>query len=187
MSEYLEFKDEEMPKRNPNIRNDIYHFSRTKGADGIFIIGIGIALFVIAVGVYYGGSTFIICTPLGVLFLIFFMMFIYDKYFFRKKVVKHGRTYPAIIVRAFEYEKQMGAIHGKRMSFTEYGLVVKYEKGEKEFMGYDGKPENYLENPYCTVYEWNNRTMVADFKVRDKYITKDGKSYSLKPIKKENS
>ena len=45
--------------------------------------------------------------------------------------------------------------------------------------------KKYLENSYCTVYEWKNRLIVADFKVCDKYISEDGKSYYLKTAKKE--
>lgn len=186
MSEYLEFKDEEIPEYNPNPTNDIYHYSGTTDADSALIIGTIVALIVIALGVYYRDdiSTLVICSLLGGLWLFICLGLLHSKHCTRKKIIAEGKAYPAVIIRSFDYINRVGTTHASTLKITEYGIEVKYAKGTIEFTGYDGDAGKYLENPYCTVYEWNNRTIAADFKVRDNYISADGKSYSLKPVKK---
>ena len=186
MSEYLEFKDEEIPEYNPNAKNNIYCVAGTTGVDAWFIIGTLVAIIVIMLGIYlkHDIAAFIICMMVGIIFLFICVSYLYDKYFFQKKLIRNGVVYPAVIIRSFDYVKRVGTTHASTQKITVYGIEVKCAKGIIEFTGYDGDAGKYLENPYCTVYEWNNRTIVADFKVRDKYISTDGKSYSLKPIKK---
>lgn len=121
---------------------------------------------------------------LGGLWLYLSIAFLQSKHCARKKIIAEGKAYPAVIIRSFDYIKSIGTTYASTQKITVYGIEVKYAKGTREFTRYDGDAGKYLENPYCTVYEWNNRTIVADFKVRDKYISADGKSYSLKPVKK---
>lgn len=52
MSEYLEFKDEEIPEYNPNPKKDIYCVNGTKNADGMLILGVIIAMAIIFVGIF---------------------------------------------------------------------------------------------------------------------------------------
>ncbi len=186
MKKYLEFKNEEIPEYNPNIKNDIFRVNGTKNADGMLIIGIIAAMFFIIVGLYYRDdiSTLVICMLVGTIWLFMCVGLLYSKHCARKKIIAEGKAYPAVIIRSFDYIKSIGTTYASTQKITVYGIEVKYAKGTREFTGYDGDAGKYLENPYCTVYEWNNRTIVADFKVRDKYISADGKSYSLKPVKK---
>ncbi len=186
MSEYLEFKDEEIPEYNPNPKKDIYCVNGTKNADGMLIVGIIVSMLIIIFGMYYKDNLILLIGGflLGGLWLFMCIAFLYSKHCMRKKIIAEGKSYPAVVIRAFDYTNSVGTTYASTQKITEYGIEVKYAKGTREFTGYDGDAGKYLENPYCTVYEWNNRTIVADFKVRDKYISADGKSYSLKPVKK---
>ena len=152
----------------------------------MLIIGIIAAVFFIIIGLYYRNdiSTLVICMLVGIIWLFMCVALLHSKHCVRKKIIAEGKNYPAVIIRSFDYIKRVGTTHASTQKITVYGIEVKYAKGTREFTGYDGDAGKYLENQYCTVYEWNNRTIVADFKVRDKYITQDGKSYSLKPVKK---
>ena len=185
MAEYLEFKDEEIPKKNPNAKKDIYRISGTPDADGTLIIGVIVAIAIIILGIYCRKDmlAFGLCIFIGALWFYICMGLLYSKHCMRKKIIAEGKAYPAVVIRSFDYIKRKGTTHASTFKNTEYGIEVKYAKGTREFRGYDGDAGKYLENPYCTVYEWNNRTIVADFKVRDEYISADGKSYSLKPVK----
>ena len=187
MSEYLEFKDEEIPKHNPNPKNDIYHYSGTSDANTSLIVGSLVAITIIILGFYYKDdiSVFIICMLLGGLWLFICIGLLHSKFCARKKIITYGKAYPAVIVHSCDYIKRVGTTHASTLKITEYAIKVKYAKGTMELNGYDGDAGKYLENPYCTVYEWTNRTIVADFKVRDEYISADGKSYSLKPKRRK--
>ena len=186
MPKNLEFKDQEIPEYNPNPKNDSYRVNGTKDADGMLILGVIIAMAIIFVGIFYrkNVSLFIMSMLLGGLWLYLSIAFLQSKHCVRKKIIAEGKAYPAVIIRSFDYIKSIGTTYASTQKITVYGIEVKYAKGTREFTGYDGDAGKYLENPYCTIYEWNNRTIVADFKVRDKYISADGKSYSLKPVKK---
>lgn len=186
MKKYLEFRDEEIPEYNPNTKNDIFRVNGTKDTDVILIIGIIAAMFFIIAGLYYRDdiSTIVICMLVGIIWFSMSIALLHSKHCARKKIIAEGEAYSAVIIRSFDYIKSIGTTHASTQKITEYGIEIKYAKGTREFTGYDGDAGKYLENLYCTVYEWNNRTIAADFKVRDKYISADGKSYSLKPVKK---
>ena len=187
MSEYLEFKDEEIPEKNSNFKNDIYRVGGTSDADGVLIIGMIISIGIIILGIYWSKDkvALIICLILGTLYLYICTALWHSKHYVQKKIMKYGKIYPAVVVRSFSYTKRMGSPNASSIKYTEYGIEVKYAKGTREFKSYDADAGKYLENPYCTVYEWNDRIMVADFKVRDEYISADGKSYSLKPKRRK--
>ena len=186
MSEYLEFKDEEIPKENPNPKNDIFKRDGAKGTDldmaGIMIIGILIIIW----GIYCRKVWFamVFCLLLGGHMVYSLGKCLYQKYAYRKKIIENGSAYPGVIVETFDktHRLQTGQSYG--MDIMTYGVKVKYADKTLLVRELDGDARKYLENPYCTVYEWNGKVIAADFKVRDEYVAPDGKSYSLKPLKK---
>ena len=186
MSGYLEIKDVEAPEYNPNPKNDVYKPYGSVGSDIPLVLGIlvGIICIVCSIWASYSKILFVLCWISGLLAILKFGGLIYCKYIYRKKFIKNGQSYPAIIINAFDYVRSVSN-GGTAINQVEYAIEVRYEDKTVELKGNEVDARKYLENPYCTVYEWNGKVIAADFKVRDEYISADGKSYSLKPVKKK--
>ena len=184
---YLEIKEQDVPEYNPNSKNDILKRDGVKGADIINII----------LGLFGGGfiGLGVICRNVLPMLIIYFALGLwiiycyakkfYQKYVERKKIIENGVAYPGIVVDVFDKTQRVSSGNVHSMEITTYGVVVKYADKKMTVKGLDGDVREYLENPYCTVYEWNEKVIASDFKVRDEYITLDGKAYSLKPVKRK--
>ena len=138
MSEYLEFKDEEIPEKNPNPKNDIYRVNGASGDDKIMIGGVVFAIFCIIVGVSFRDKTTLTLSLIfGGLVMYICIYLFYVKHFLRKKAIKNGKAYPAVIKRSFSYEKRRGTTYASSIHYTMYGIEVIYRNGTREFKGYD--------------------------------------------------
>ena len=186
MSGYLEIKDAEAPEYNPNPKNDIYKPYGSVGSDrGVFVgVMLGIICIVTSFIVIYNKILFVLGWISGILMILKFGGIFYCKYTQRKRTIKNGRAYAGVITQVYDYTRSV-TNGGTAIDYVEYAMKVRYEDKTVELKGNEVDARKYLENPYCTVYEWKNNVIAADFKVRDEYISADGKSYSLKPIKKK--
>lgn len=180
---YIEIQEQDVPNENPNPKNDIYKSQNVEGSDGFFMFHIFLGEIIFVVGIVFaikiaekaGWAAVKELWLWGLMPLSGGWMVasqlraIYYKYSFRKRVLKNGIGYPGVIVNYSGYWKSQPIIGG----YDEYKLTIRYK--DKTFTNIvQEHPEKYLENPYCTVYEFGKKTIAADFKVKEQYITEKG-------------
>jgi len=199
MAEILEFTEQEIPENNPNEKNDIY---KEDGGDigaimliGMFIWLLASSVFILAVFILaikqgdeslslrWGLVLFTFGIVGGVMGIYQYSMCLYRKYPYRKKIFANGTAYPGIVVKASGYSRKWHTYPGGWADLKLFYIEIKYADKRLKIYELDGNPGEILENPYCTVYDWNGKVIATDFKVRDEYIADNGKEYLLKPKK----
>lgn len=182
---YLEIKDEQVPEYNPNPKNDIYKPYGSAGSDLGLVFGVilGIMCIIGGVIVSYSKVLLVLAWISGILTLLKFGGLLHNGHGYRKEIMQKGKAYPGVIIQAYDYTKSV-TYGGTAVNQVEYAIEVRYADKTIVLKENEVDARIYLENPYCTIYEWKKSIIAADFKVRDEYIAKNGKSYLLKPVKK---
>lgn len=183
MENYIEIQEQEVPNKNPNPKNDIYKSQNVDGSDGFFIFHIILGEIMFIAGILFLVKIFEkagwaalkevwlwgLVPLIGVWMVAEQLRAIYYKYSYRKRILEKSTEYPGVIVSFVAYWKREPITGGHE----EYKLTIRYK--DKTFIHIvQQHPEKYLENPYCTVYEFGEKIIAADFKVKEQYITEKG-------------
>lgn len=169
----------EEPKMNANEQNDI--FNRGTKADNM-ISNIGMVVTILFIVWALRGAIMTLDTRYFLVSIVllwwgyrFGKLFVNDT-LVRKRCIKYGKRYAAVILNAEQYELPVkeGTKSGTRR--REYRLRIKSIEDSEIYLlyGYNLDPNEYLENPYCNIYIYGKKIIASDFKVKDKYISKDG-------------
>ncbi len=203
MQNIIKLKEVQIPEKNPNQPNDIYKKDGTKGAVlslvGLLVMSIVCTIVcsvffgsniynVVVFGFresadYWGWIAFGFCVYVSILWVKVNVRDLYKAYGYRKKICSKGTAYPGVVTQVAEYTKRGGATMYGSLKWEKYGMEIKYADTSLWVSGIEADPRKCLENLYCTVYVWNGKAIATDFKLKEAYISKNGKRYLSIPNK----
>ena len=169
----------EVPKINANEQNDI--FNRGTKADNM-ISNFGMVMTILLIIWALRGAIMTLDTRYFLVSIILLLwgyrfgkLFVNDT-LVRKRCIKYGKRYAAVILNAEPYELPVKENTKSGTRRREYRLRIKSIEDSKEYLlyGYNLNPDEYLENPYCSIYIYGKKIIASDFKVKDKYVSESG-------------
>lgn len=187
-----------IPEKNPNGANDVYKKNGSQHAAGqlkwllaasIIVTIICAAFWIDAIGAvlspagrgddYWAFSMLGVCVVVCSIWIAANVKDLYRLYGYRKKIMTNGKAYPGVVGEVQEYTRKgsAGSFYGS-ISWKKYSVEIKYAEESFWISDLDTDPRICLENPYCTVYVWDGKAIATDFKVKDAFLSKDGKTYT---------
>lgn len=198
MKERKDYTVAGIPEKNPNRANDIYKKNGSQHAAGqlkwllaasIIVTIICMAFWIDAIGAvlspagraddYWAFSMIGVCVVVCSIWIAANVKDLYQLYGYRKKIMANGKAYPGVVgeVQGYTRKGSAGHLYGA-VTWDMFSMEIKYAEGSFWVSGLEADPRNCLENPYCTVCVWDGKTIATDFKVKEAFLSKDGKTYT---------
>ena len=197
MQERKGFKTAGIPEENPNRANDIYKKNGSQHAVGqlVCLLAASIIAAIICVGFwidsicvvlsqvgraddYWAFSMLGVCVIACAIWIKVNVKDLYQLYGYRKKIMANGNAYPGVVGEVQEYTRKGSAGFYGSVSWKKYSMEIKYAEDTFWISDLETDPRICLENPYCTVYVWDGKAIATDFKVKEAFLSKDGKTYT---------